>query len=233
MEPTYGYETRIDRPQAIKIPIKDIVSELIEFFTDFTDCSFDNFKFNYRPIFENNIQNKYVQDFISEHFPPESSSKIQDNLKNIQKLNIIKREFDKENNEYNFQINITSYLDMLKFFKNNNRSFKAGSLIVIKQSFNFLHYEKCNPKEHFDFDPRKYTYNTIEINIGYNTVSDKMWSNIFLKILMPVDLQEQNEQNFLKSIEERLKIKLSPYYFFQYLIDKYCNCITKKVKIFL
>jgi len=233
MEPTYGYETRIDKPQSIKIPIKNIVSELIKFFNDFSGSSFDGFKFEYRPVFENDIKNKFAQDFFSEYFPPESSSKIQDNIKKILKLNIINKKHDKKNNEYNFNIHTSSYLDILKIFENGSLSFKASSSIVIKHSFNFLRYEKYNSKEHFNFDPSKYKYNTIEIIIGYNTISNKRRSNIFLNMFMPVDLQEQSEQNFLKSIEERLKIKLSPYYFFQYLTDEYSNFITKKTKVIL
>ena len=227
MEPTYGYETRIDKPQAIKIPIKNIVSELLMFFNDFTDYSFDRFNLCYMPVYEN----KYIPNILSEYFPQESYSGIQENIRKILELDVIKSEYDKETNKNNFQINISSYSEMLKFLKNSSRSFKAYSSIVIKHSFNFLRYQKCNSKEHFGFDPKIYKYNTIEICIGYNTALDRMKSNIYLNMFIPVDLQEQSERNFLRSIEEKLKIKLSPYYFFQYLTDKYNNCITKKIKV--
>jgi hypothetical protein len=185
MEYYYFYNT--PKPlQKIKIHTNDIVDVLCPFFIKYTNQPLEIIKFDYNYYIENN-----------ESYIIENIKILENNLK------IYKNEHF--SNMRRYEISVNSYIDFIKILRERKISFNG---ISIYHNFNFLKYNYklfnsiINSKNNL--------FNNIFVGIG-----DEKSQYASLTLNIPLEYTINENKEYLKNIENEIKIKISNKHFYE------------------
>jgi hypothetical protein len=180
----YFYQTP-KQLQKMKIRTDDIIDILCPFFNKHTNQPLEKINFDYY------------------HYGKKNGNEIIENIKTIEaNLNIMKKKQFSQMERY--EIDINSYSEFIKILRERNISFNGVSIF---HNFNFKKYNYSLLKNML-MDNND-LYNNIFVGI-----EDEKSQYVSLTLCIPFEFNIDENRQYLKTIEDEIKVKLSKKHFY-------------------
>ena len=210
-----------------------------KFYEEYTDVKLTKVRFTYHPVRLSDSDR--TENLLSSLIPcpPETDEEVDKTLEYIQRLNIITEKHREKTpemyEEHEYEIDISSFDELYSLLKTKTDT-DSGYSIALMDDFNFKDYDYSEFKDIFPWYNHRNGANTIwafgDNGVEFGRRPNKKYTiGVFSTLYFPAFTER--ERNFLKYIQNILKIRFSSHGFsFYYKTDK-GKVKSKKQKIIL
>jgi hypothetical protein len=250
MDTIYCYLTK-KWAQKTRYSPEKLIDPLKGFYDKYTNKQLTKMELEYHPHRQSDPEVykhwQYINNVSSFGYPPpETDEEIENNFEYIKNLNIISEKHKQKNIENNvpyeqhiYEIDISSYNDILKLIKTKNGG-KAWTSLFLSlgkdihfdfKGYDYSVYDGLFPSKYRQGHNFLYVYISNGCENGNQMKEENIYPILKFSLCLPKFYDE--DKDFLRQIQNDLKTKFGKNQFFYYFMQKNGKMGSKKVEVIL